>query len=284
MPASRKNCCILGCNNTSRQKRGFGVGVKFYKFPESVLGAPWKIVKRKQWMNAVKNYVENPKDWVPNKYTRICSTHFVNGGKSENPLHPSYIPTIFPDEEITSSPVKHMARKSAHKIRTDFDQATIDIDKLDDSTTSSPEPNRKRIRISKKQTDTGAPSSSSSIDGWTVLSDTDINASTQEIHNEKYDSQSEETKLHLAEFRIAQYQMAVEHLQSRLEASLTELTELKEKHFKDVEYYKEEINSRDRKIAQLENENRALIDSLSKNIVKIEDGVQNVEDENIFGY
>lgn len=57
MPASRKNFCILGCNNTSRRERGFGVGVKFYKFPESMSGTSWKIVKRKQWMNAVKNYV-----------------------------------------------------------------------------------------------------------------------------------------------------------------------------------------------------------------------------------
>ncbi|XP_044739995.1 uncharacterized protein LOC123301322 [Chrysoperla carnea] len=110
MPASRKNCCILGCNNTSRQERGFGVGVKFYKFPESVLGASWKIVKRKQWMNAVKNYVENPKDWVPNKYTRICSTHFVNNEKSEHPLHPSYVPSIFPGHENIKRNIQSLER------------------------------------------------------------------------------------------------------------------------------------------------------------------------------
>lgn len=57
MSTSRKNCCIRGCNITSRRERGFGVEVKFYKFPEGVLGASWKILKRKQWMNAVKNYV-----------------------------------------------------------------------------------------------------------------------------------------------------------------------------------------------------------------------------------
>ncbi|CAG5090240.1 Protein of unknown function [Cotesia congregata] len=50
-------------------------------------------------MNAVKNYVENPKDWVPNKYTRISSTHFVNNEKSEHPLHPSYVLSIFPGRE-----------------------------------------------------------------------------------------------------------------------------------------------------------------------------------------
>ncbi|XP_015187602.1 PREDICTED: uncharacterized protein LOC107072307 [Polistes dominula] len=99
MPTSRKNCCVLGYNNISRRERGFGVEVKFYKFPESMLGASWKIVKRKQWMNAVKNYVKNPKDWVPNKYTRICSTFFVNNEKSEHPLHPSYVPSIFPGRE-----------------------------------------------------------------------------------------------------------------------------------------------------------------------------------------
>lgn len=178
-----------------------------------------------------------------------------------------------------------MARKSAHKIRTDFDEATVDIVKIDDSPTSSPVPNRKRKRISKQQTDAGT-SSNSQVQ--TVPSHTDTAASTQEIDNkidkDKSDTQSEETKLHLAEFRIAQYQMAVEHLQSRLEVSVTELRELKEKHFNDVEYYKEEINSRNRKIAQLENENRALINSLSKRIVKIEDSVQNEKDEKILGY
>lgn len=57
MSYSRKNCCIRGCNNTSRQKRGIDVKVKFYKFPDSMFGAAWKLAKRKQWIKAVKNYV-----------------------------------------------------------------------------------------------------------------------------------------------------------------------------------------------------------------------------------
>ncbi|CAG5073569.1 Protein of unknown function [Cotesia congregata] len=126
MPASRRNCCILGCNNTSRQERGFGVEVKFYKFPESMLGASWKILKRKQWMNAVKNYVENPKDWVPNKYTRICSTHFVNNKKSEHPLHPSYVPSIFLGRENIKRNIQSLKRFQRARNR---ETNTIHIDK-----------------------------------------------------------------------------------------------------------------------------------------------------------
>lgn len=34
-------------------------------------------------------------DWGPTKNTKICSAHFINNTKSEHPLHPSYLPTIF---------------------------------------------------------------------------------------------------------------------------------------------------------------------------------------------
>lgn len=35
--------------------------------------------------------------WFPKPYSRICSAHFIDNKKSDNPSHPAYIPTIFPD-------------------------------------------------------------------------------------------------------------------------------------------------------------------------------------------
>ena len=43
------------------------------------------------------------KDWFPTEHTWICSEHFVSRVKSNNPLAPNYVPTIF---QYTTSPVK----------------------------------------------------------------------------------------------------------------------------------------------------------------------------------
>ena len=43
------------------------------------------------------------KDWIPNDYSWLCSKHFMTGVKSNHPLAPNNIPTLF---KHTSSPVK----------------------------------------------------------------------------------------------------------------------------------------------------------------------------------
>jgi len=48
--------------------------------------------------------------WTPNKKNRICSEHFATGRRSNNPLAPNYVPTIFPQLE---SPAKRRLEKSA---------------------------------------------------------------------------------------------------------------------------------------------------------------------------
>ena len=53
------------------------------------------------WMAAVGR-----KDWEPNEYSWLCSEHFISGCKSNDPLSPDYIPTIFAH---TKSPVKRKA-------------------------------------------------------------------------------------------------------------------------------------------------------------------------------
>ena len=89
-----KNCCVVGCHNVYKK----GSGIQFYRFPRDT-------EKRGKWISAVKR-----EDWIPNDNTWICSVHFVTGARSNNPLAPNYIPTIFPH---TESPVKRKLQNSA---------------------------------------------------------------------------------------------------------------------------------------------------------------------------
>lgn len=47
---------------------------------------------------------------MPNKNTRICSAHFINNEKSEHPLHPSYVPSIFPGNERVERSIQALRR------------------------------------------------------------------------------------------------------------------------------------------------------------------------------
>ena len=82
-----KNCSAVGCTNMYKK----GNGISFYRFPTNV-------ERKRKWIAAVR--WEN---WMPTKYSWICSQHFVTGKKSNNPLAPNYIPSFF---EHVSSPVK----------------------------------------------------------------------------------------------------------------------------------------------------------------------------------
>ena len=82
-----KNCCAVGCHNVYTK----GCGLQFYRFPVDP-------DRRRQWVAAVDR-----KDWEPTEYTWLCSAHFVTGTKSNNPLAPNYVPSIF---RHLPSPVK----------------------------------------------------------------------------------------------------------------------------------------------------------------------------------
>ena len=82
-----KHCCAVGCRNTYQK----GSGIQFYRFPTDP-------ERKGKWISAV-----NREGWTPSEYSWICSEHFVTGAKSNNPLAPNYVPTIFSHVE---SPVK----------------------------------------------------------------------------------------------------------------------------------------------------------------------------------
>ena len=82
-----KNCCAVGCPNVYRK----GSGIQFYCFPVD-------LECHNKWIVAV-----NRQNWNPTQYTWIYSEHFVNGHKSNNPLAPNYVPSLF---KHIKSPVK----------------------------------------------------------------------------------------------------------------------------------------------------------------------------------
>ena len=92
-----KSCCAVGCTNRCYK----GCGLEFYRFPRDS-------ERRRQWVAAV-----NRKNWVPNEFSWICSSHFVGGKKSNDPKSPAYTPSrsIF---NHVKSPKK---RKAADDLR-----------------------------------------------------------------------------------------------------------------------------------------------------------------------
>ena len=100
-------CCAPGCKNA-----GYGgTGIKFFSFPTK------NPEQRKLWIAAVKR--QNPDDpskpWQPNKWTRICSEHFLDGKWSRVKGHPSYTPTIFKTRHVKEKTGKDLARFKRHQ-------------------------------------------------------------------------------------------------------------------------------------------------------------------------
>ncbi len=82
-----KSCCAVGCTNRYSK----GSGIHFYRFPRDE-------ERRAKWVVAVAR-----KNWAPSEHSWICSAHFVCGLKSDDPLSPDYVPSVFAH---TKSPAK----------------------------------------------------------------------------------------------------------------------------------------------------------------------------------
>ncbi|XP_054588293.2 uncharacterized protein [Nothobranchius furzeri] len=89
-----------GCQN----RRGRDKGRAFYRIPQDP-------ERRQRWIIAMKRVSPQAKTklWDPaSKCFRLCSDHFISGKKSDHPLSPDYIPSIF---KHVSSPEKKRRRR-----------------------------------------------------------------------------------------------------------------------------------------------------------------------------
>ena len=72
------SCCAYNCTNR------YGVpGIKFFRFPAEKQ-------RRDKWVSAIRRH-----KWKPNEYSRVCSSHFISGSPSKDPLSPVYVPSVF---------------------------------------------------------------------------------------------------------------------------------------------------------------------------------------------
>ena len=90
-----KSCCAIGCTERSLKDST----VSLYRFPADK-------ERRKQLIQVVKR-----DNWEPTKSTRICSKHFVSGAKSNDPLSPDYVPSVF---SFVDSPIKRKRQRDMH--------------------------------------------------------------------------------------------------------------------------------------------------------------------------
>ena len=58
-------------------------GIKFFRFPAEKQ-------RRDKWVCAIRRH-----KWKPNEYSRVCSSHFISGSPSKDPLSPDYVPSVF---------------------------------------------------------------------------------------------------------------------------------------------------------------------------------------------
>ncbi|XP_049928733.1 THAP domain-containing protein 11-like isoform X4 [Epinephelus moara] len=81
------SCCAPGCHNSRHTK-----GRAFYRIPKDP-------ERRRRWITAIKRARSEQKKterWEPKgNGFRLCSDHFTSGKKSNNPLLPDYVPSIF---------------------------------------------------------------------------------------------------------------------------------------------------------------------------------------------
>ncbi|XP_037650709.1 uncharacterized protein LOC119503167 [Sebastes umbrosus] len=83
------SCCAVGCTN----RRGNKPGLCFYRIPSE----RDNLERRRWWISAIRrdSVPGESKQWQPSKYTRICNEHFINGAKSDDPLSPDWVPSVF---------------------------------------------------------------------------------------------------------------------------------------------------------------------------------------------
>ena len=72
-------CCAHDCSNNRKRNPQ----LKFYRIPKDQ-------ARRKAWLLRIRR-----ENFSPTENTRLCSAHFVDGVKSDNPKSTSFLPSIF---------------------------------------------------------------------------------------------------------------------------------------------------------------------------------------------
>ncbi|XP_062395004.1 uncharacterized protein LOC134082955 [Sardina pilchardus] len=102
-----KSCCVVGC--TSNIKKNPGV---------KCTPLPWinQAERRMLWLQAIKREAPDGGLWDPKTpHTYVCGKHFITGSHVKEPLHPDYVPTIFPHRTVADSKQKINRYKNARK-------------------------------------------------------------------------------------------------------------------------------------------------------------------------
>ena len=134
-----KSCCAIGCTNRHYK----GCGVSFYRFPVDSS-------RRGSWVAAVKR-----KNWQPTEHSWLCSEHFISGKKSDDPLSPDFVPTVF---NYMQSPEKRRGKRQlqryeqrihSKKRRLEYSQGNVSATALPETSCSSPvmQPNEVATQI-----------------------------------------------------------------------------------------------------------------------------------------
>ncbi|XP_059080064.1 uncharacterized protein LOC131878172 [Tigriopus californicus] len=108
----RKNgtyCCVVDCRKSQRVDGSRGI--KYHSFPTDEK-------RYYQWVRAVRRENAHGSLWSPSYVSRICSSHFVGGVKSDDPESPAYYATIFPTKHVkpkTMSDLKRFERRRSRE-------------------------------------------------------------------------------------------------------------------------------------------------------------------------
>ena len=87
-------CCAVDCHHNVYADGPRGI--KFYRFPHPTQDPD----RRKQWFLKVNRRNPDGSLWHPVTETRLCSSHFISGEKSNDPESPDFEPSIFPTHHV----------------------------------------------------------------------------------------------------------------------------------------------------------------------------------------
>uniref|UniRef100_A0A8C1IJI6 THAP-type domain-containing protein n=1 Tax=Cyprinus carpio TaxID=7962 RepID=A0A8C1IJI6_CYPCA len=103
-----KSCCVVSCTSNVFKNPG----LKFIPLPCQIKQAE----RRMLWLQAIKREAPDGGLWDPKTpHTYVCGKHFITGSHVKEPLHPDFVPTIFPHRTVSDPNQKLNRYKHARK-------------------------------------------------------------------------------------------------------------------------------------------------------------------------